>query len=324
MQKGEQGMKVDISLRQREQPQDWIQKYGIHTYELSVNSGEKKKQLVMKGNRLVEVFTPSYQVLPNEIVIEEFDRIAGEIGAVPFKANWDHGWYEQHKEKPNVIMGQYGDSVACLYTLGRLQDTLVTKDDPVDIGIVGRNSIDGSAGFGVSIFTYRKICSNMMMHLASEKMMHVTDIAKLRNFAKETSQNPEVLASITRKHTKNLDKSSIKESIELVLQGAENVVNRYKDMVLEKITLEQAKKIARVMPTKICESLNWLGEDEKTNEIKILDENVSQWKAFNDITDCLTNGYNVQIKKGTELKHKYLSYNGVLSCMKQVDNIFMR
>jgi len=291
--------------------QEWKQ-YKIKSVNLIYNGLPTQRQLIVRDGEPIEVFTDRYQLLPNQEMLQIADKMATVFEAKPAHLA-PRDWFYM-KPKDHVIYNKDQTQCAAIYLFDKKYE--VAKDDFVKLGFVCRNSIDGTTAFSVAAFDFRTICQNMMMHIASAQMFQNTagDYLGLSNVQLEKIRNhqTQTIAAIVKKHTKKLQPEFVQSSFQTVIEKAKEILKHYREMTKLKMTQEKAQRILDVMPTSVSTSLNWLEGNYDTDKWKIkkVPSGLTDWEAFNSITETLTKG-------------KKLSFKSTLKYMKKTDQIFL-
>lgn len=290
--------------------QEWKQ-YGIKSVNLIYNGIPTHRQMIVRDGEPIEVFTDRYQLLPNQEMLQIADKMAEVFKAKPAHLA-PRDWFYM-KPKDHVIYNKSHTQCAAIYLFDAKYE--VAKDDFVKLGFVCRNSIDGTTAFSVAAFDFRTICENMMMHIASAQMFQnkygdylgLSD-AKLEKIKDHQTQT---ITAIVKKHTNKLQPEFVQASFQTVIEKAKEILKHYRQMTKLKLTQEKAQRILDVMPTSVSTSLKWLEDnyDKDKWKIKKVPSGLTDWEAFNSITETLT--------KGTKL-----SFKSTLKYMKKTDQIF--
>lgn len=282
---------------------------GSHTNQLAIE----------KFGRVVNVMTTQYWVVPNFDVIKQVEPILTkkEINAKRFAPNKSEKTYRWANGVGHKSFNVEQTEMAATYMFGDKFD-ITGHGDFVETGFSIRNSESGKAAFSISPFTYRNSCDNRMYHLASEKILGagvllsiVPDEALLKQrqrIADVRQEYSEVLRGFKKSHTKSLKLDLIEKAIIAVKLGAEQVINRYKEMYDMKLLKAQAEAISKRIPTFVTKQLDWL-KVEKDGEIKF-EKDLTQWEAFNDLTRILT--------------HDGRNFAPTLNQFRRVDEILVR
>lgn len=290
--------------------QEWKQ-YGIKSMNLIYNGIPTQRQMIVRDGEPIEVFTDRYQLLPNQEMLQIADKMATVFKAKPAHLA-PRDWFVM-KPKDHVIYNKNQTQCAAIYLFDAKYE--VAKDDFVKLGFVCRNSIDGTTAFSVAAFDFRTICENMMMHIASAQMFQNargdylgladSQLEKIRNHQTQT------IAAIVKKHTQKLQPEFVQASFQTVIEKAKEILKHYRQMTKLKMTQEKAQRILDVMPTSVSTSLEWLEGNYDTDKWKIkkVPSGLTDWDAFNSITETLTKG-------------KKLSFKSTLKYMKKTDQIF--
>lgn len=264
---------------------EW-QQYNLKAETLSRNGNKMNYQVIVKDNVPVSVFTNAYKVLPNEEALAVANEVTSGMGLVP-ASQLDSEW-KMHLDIPAVFYGKKNGVETKMSALYVSQDPielgLGSDSDPVKAGVLVRNSIDGSAGFGACVFMFRQLCGNMSQHLQSRSMMQLStaELGKVGNLKTQT------ITSASFIHRESLKTEVIKSLIENVIKGADDVVKRFKQMKQDQLSKEQAMEIAMKFPATITKNVDWLDFNKKSKQWTPRVNGVTTFDAFQDMTDILS------------------------------------
>lgn len=199
------GADINVSLGEPEQV--WSD-YALEILPIKLDGEDTGDRYIMRNGDHLGTVSDQYRLIPNEEVVAATDQIANAIGAVPFH-DFDGDWYI--KLKNNVFMDTEGRRAHALYAWDDPVD--IGDGDPVQLGFGVHNSIDGSMGLRVGLFTFRHACANMVfMGLNREGM----------NFDQR-----DVLSHSSKKHTKGLEIDQLKAWIQDTVQYGSYVIDAY-------------------------------------------------------------------------------------------------
>lgn len=288
-------------------PRDDFSEFGIRTSDLIFNGQSTKYQAIAKNGELVAIMTKVYKVMPNEQVKTEVESLLDRIGAKAFKPSQSKfNWHETHDDGA-IFNGPLETQMSLSYLFGDKFD-ITGAGDYVQTGFNVINSEDGTYGLGISPFVLRNSCDNRMYHLSHENILGASVSQKVGNESYYKNQRGEgdggkfdvaqnnILTArkelrklkTSRRHSKNLNLEYIYDVVGNIRQFSDKVIQRYKEMVDLKVNQVTAERLAKAMPKRVTDDLSWMGIDKKTGEVTLKD--VTQWKAFNDITQSLTYG----------------------------------
>jgi len=244
MEKSELKDSVEVALGKRDGT--WG-KYGI--FEAPVLFGTTSKyesnyKAVVKQDKLAAIVSRGYTVIPNEEVLQ----IIREAGFEPQRVTYGRGG--------NLMFAELLDE--------RFEGEEVQVGDLVKVGVVVRNSIDGSSSFGADAFTYRLACLNGAVAKGKRfdaiMMRHVGDRAKL----------------IEQFRGNVLD----------VMEKAADLISFYKTAAIVRLNEELAQKILLAgIPFKYLPPYVTPERDPETGKLRtIVVGEYSLWDTFNDIT----------------------------------------
>ena len=282
-------------------------------------------QRIEYNGRFVNYMSLMYNVLPNEDVLKTADLVASVIDAkhsVPKqpKTTQKNNWC---KPKGHVLSNPEETTMIAHYTIGDPIDITGAKDY-VEFGFGVGNAIDGKGGaFKVFPYTYRAVCDNVAYHVANAATLHTgVSVPQLENTKKSFSFNihsvsaadktllkkdPELEKCIEivknakkefnqvnfkKAHFSTLNLEYVTNSILTVVEQGKQLQKAYRDMYNTKVTLKNAQKLFDKIPKSIMTGTKvsqWLDYDKKDSKLTIK-KDVTEWKAFNDITNELTFG----------------------------------
>jgi hypothetical protein len=275
-------------------PRDDFSEFGIRTDNLSFNGLPTKYQTINKNGELVAIMTKVYKVMPNEQVKTEVESLIDRIGAKPFvPAKSKYDWCETD-DKGASFNGPLRTQMSLSYLFPEKFD-ITGEGDHVRTGFNVINSEDGTYGLGISPFVLRNSCDNRMYHLSHENILgeRVRGIVNLKNKAEvsaniRTARGELRKLKTSRRHSKNLDLEYIYDVVGNIKQFSTKVIDRYREMYELKVNQVMADKLAKAMPKRVTDGLNWMNINKKSGAVTLKD--VGQWDAFNDITESLTYG----------------------------------
>ena len=266
---------------------EWTQ-YNLKAETLVRNNTPMNYQVIVKDDKPVAVFTKAYKVLPNEEAIKVANDVTNRMGLVPASQMSSEWKFNATDNFPDVFYGKKNNVVtkmSAMYVSPEPVELGIGSDsDPVKIGVKVGNSIDGSQGFGACVFAFRKVCGNMSQHLQSSRMMQLStaELGRVSNLSTQT------ITSATFIHRESLKIDIVEKLIEDVINGADSVVKRFKDMKQEQLTKEQALEVARVYPATVSKNVDWLDYNKKDKQWTPRVNGVTKFDAFQDMTDILS------------------------------------
>lgn len=197
---------------------------------------------ILKGNELTAITSKRYQLFPNE----EARRV---VQAVTAGGNFQY-------LKSGKSRG--GNAIYDYYTYDGERE--IVPNDPIKLGFVMRNSIDGSTGFGLNLFTYRLICENGAI------------------FGQRT------LGRLGMRHVLGSDFSikAVEQAVEAIVSLGDKVIDLYKGWSMINLNQEIAERLVDSrIPVKYLP--DYIKVKRKTKEVS-LETTPDLWSLFNDIT----------------------------------------
>jgi hypothetical protein len=284
--------------------------YGIESNLIEVNGVQTEQQVITKNEKFVASLDNKYQILPNEDVMEQMTEIGSKIGLVPLEATPRQWYYIQPTKSVIGNKNKYGvtTKIACILVK---PDPIVMPDGKeIKLGLTVKNSIDGHWSFSASTFTFRSICQNMMFHITRQKFGSIGDYLNMENAELDNMKNHQVMqtSNVWKRHTRSLNAEVVAESLQAVFDEGENYINRYKELTQLKMNKKLGITCAMKLPKWATDHepvKEWLNIEKDT--IKV-DERISQWEAFNTLTEALT--------------HNGRKFNTTLMAYSNLDKIF--
>lgn len=286
--------------------------FGIESTLLNINGVQTKQQLITKDKNFVASLDNKYQVLPNEQVMEQMDEIGKAVGLIPLEVAPRDWFYVQPRKSTIGNRNKYGATTKVASILVSPEPYVMPDGKEIKLGLTVKNSIDGQWSFSASTFTFRTICQNMMFHISRQKFRQSGEY-----LAMNSQVNPDQLddhqvlqtSYAYKRHTRSLDVEQVAKSLKQVFEEGKGYLQRYHELSKLKMTKKLGFQIAQALPkwTTDHEPVKaWLDIDPKTG-IKV-DEDVSQWQAFNSITESLT--------------HNGIKFNTTLQAFAKTDKLF--
>jgi len=259
-------------------------RYSILDSELLYDGHGSGYKGVFRNGKLVQIAGDGYKVLPNEEVLELGNQLAASIGAKPF-TEFRGKWYGK--------MGNhalYNKAETQMYALYCQPEPMKVKGvDEVNVGFALNNSIDGSSGFGVSSFTFRFGCGNLVImseQRGQQLNRHYTD----------------VLAWASKRHTSGLkvDRPNLQKFILTVLDRSKEVIDLYREMAVKKMNETVAKRIAESnLPQRALPDHIEFKTVNDRRELTKFDQNRTIWDTYNSVTEAIW--HNVKSDLGTKV-----------------------
>lgn len=251
-----------VETRAGEPEQQWEQ-FGLELVPIeyrSITAGDAKpdgwedtgRRLVARNGKFISDVSKNYKLLPNERLISTANDVARDLGAEPFH-QFDGDWYAQLDD--HVFQDKERRRVHGLYAW---QDGDVGGDE-MSYGFAVHNSIDGSLGFSVGLFTFRHACANMVF-------MGTGGSEESRALSVESER--EVVNRTTHQHTKGLvvEKEGLEQIIKGTLTLVDDVHDTYKQWVSERLEPETVRDLLQ-RPTLGKKDLpNWIADSRTKDE----------------------------------------------------------
>jgi hypothetical protein len=252
-------IKMSTQITGGEASTKWVQDYGIEKIPILLNKEATKSHILAKNGKFVAVVGDHYRVLPNELAIQIANESA-EMSNLRAFSEFGGNDGARMEGQSHVLMNRW--KVHAMYDSGRDVDI---EGDKVKLGLSVHNSIDGSMGFGVGIFTYRFTCSNMAF-------------AGFKGYEAQGK----TLEWIYSRHTESLTGAidALKDKMVMIMEKVHLIADSYDAMSKAQATEELINKIKA---SKISKKI--LPEYCTAEELQVTD--LSEWNVYNDITEAI-------------------------------------
>jgi len=290
---------------------DWdidesYKKYGFRVLQIlkDGNLTDFKAIYSERKDRIIAMPRQGYRLLPNEVVLEAANEVAGTVHLEPFKLITDSiddwktftaksKYYKGKKNGHTVVQSVAGDTHALMdaeatrmfafYKLPKLE--IMDKGEELNFGICVRNSVDGTSGLAIDGFTYRHVCSN----------------ASLITLAQLVKSGMQI--GIKKRHTKNLQigLSNLQNWMFKVASGMDKVKVLYGKWMVEKLNNDTVFKLGRSLPVKYLP--DYINVEKKKITL-VADPIPTMWKTYNEITQKIWH-------EPIELKTKQVLFEGL-------------
>jgi hypothetical protein len=320
--------------------------HGLKHHNLWHNGRATKTRLIEYKDRFVTTTGRTYEVLPNEKVIEIVEEALLEHRDWNLTPDQSHSEGNWHVQNGNLVMSKEtstkptGTSMLARYRFP--QDIDPTGDGrTLHLGICLGNSIDLTQGFAVIPYHFRSGCMNSMYHVRASVMhkegsIQWTGAGSLvkdwgtdsdlqiaqENIRLEEGHIHDVADDNKRlgqriRHTSKLDKDFVIGQIDHGMNVVSTMGERYKELSRLKVSKLTAEQIVNSFPeTAVLEDLVGLSfSHEKDKDGNLTGKNIPEitkpqtnWQMYNQITD--------------KLSHGGLVFNSTLKHMGTLDKIF--
>jgi hypothetical protein len=244
---------------------------------------------------LIAILSREYELYPNEELVKTMDKWTVE----------NH--YKRYEDARYSFTSGSGNAVFLTF-LPRDEEVgsyfIGDRKDKVRLGFVARNSIDGSVGFGLDVFTFRGICYNGSI---------VMNEAGLRAWNPyQVSQN--ATAKLKHRHTKGLTEviEHLDTQIEQLHIVGEQVIAYYRHLATVKLNQVIAEHLAETMiPEKYFQKTGITFEKEKdkkgkiTSEKVVVEQNKDMWTVYNDLSASIWH------QTTTDMRSKFQYFNNL-------------
>lgn len=273
-------------------PQQTYPQYGLELVPVIADGSDTGQRLVRRNGEFVQSVSDRYKLLPNEEAVEAANEVARNLGAEPFH-NFDGDWFIELDD--HVFQDPDRRRVHAMYAWNQS-----TWDDGEDLeyGFIVHNSIDTSLQFGVSLFSFRHACANMVF-------------MGIKQFPENVEQERSVLSSYTRKHTKGfqIEPEILQAQIESALVAVDQIDERYRQWRDTVVTPQIAHGFLDRLPSK--DLPDWLAQDAvdalkdraEEREVESVDQLTREdredaieaqipagemlWDTYNDLTESI-------------------------------------
>lgn len=207
--------------------------FGLELVPIQLDGDDTGRRLILRNGEFISDVSNQYKLLPNERMVQIADQVAYELGAVPFD-EFGGDWYISMDD--HVIMDDEGRRAHALYAWD--EPVRLPDGDSIQLGFAVHNSIDGSLGFNVGLFTFRHACANMVWMGVNAGGMDFDD--------------RDVIAHYSHKHTKELkvEPDALREVMEGVIRVGGDVIDSYSEWQEESLNGEQIVDLIRRFPAK--------------------------------------------------------------------------
>jgi hypothetical protein len=326
-----QPMPSDVGFEYR--PKEQWSDYDLQTYSVFFRGNPTNMQAIVYKGNFVVFRSKDYYVFPHEDIFATLHPVMEQLGMrnlsahIPEHRRFTLAYGQNQKAEVESSYKVFNGKK--IYTGAQLRATYEFKDEKFDVtghgdivqfGATIENTLDGTMSMRISPYSYRQVCSNGAMHLATVAEISQKILQNLRNkFAnvdgslirqqmdtimQESRSFDDLVSRIKKERMTHLTKIPVEwitSRIYLIKESVTGFKQRYREMTDLLVTQQQAELIAERMPKRLVDSLEWLdvkkekvdvktAEGTKTKmetEIRITGK-PTQWKAFNDITENLT------------------------------------
>jgi len=313
--------------------QNW-KEYDLQTYDQFYAGRATDLQAVIYKGNFIAFRNKNFHVFPHEDLFKVIDPVMKELCGViqdqSFRNHTQPFSFVYGENKKALVEANYkffegkkyylASQVRANYVFENEKFDVTGYGDIIKFGVNVANGIDGGLSMQISPYTYRQVCQNGMLHASSMVQIHESIIqnlmkkttfqdltvvnAEIKTAFEETKSFDDLLSRIKKErmsHMTEIPLAWIKSRLYLIKESTQLFKQRYRRMTELFMNIQQAEQIAKTMPKRLVDKLEWLEVktsdiEEKTatgvkvkkqHEVK-LKEKVSQWRAFNDITEDLT------------------------------------
>ena len=262
----------EIKLSLGEVNDKW-KKYGLITAPILLKNrkGEfeqSKYKMIIKNNEVAAIVTQRYSTIPNEEAISIIKEATQDT-------------------KLKFYQEKSDDYRSYMYYLHPKTYKINNDDSKIQLGIVMKNSINGTLGFSLSLWSFRQVCSNGAVVASSE------------------------LASITKRHTGTEvipTVGFVKDAIDSLFDSGRSLIDEYSNMSKVKLNPIIAKQIA--VDQRIPR--HYMPDYIKVKKGQVdLTANPDCWTVFNDISENIW--HNTKTNHGTICQYTELLHRSVMT-----------
>lgn len=298
----------DVSLSAGPSEQVW-EEYGLELVPVRHDGADTGQRLVRRNGEFIAMVSDRYQLLPNEEVVAITDDIARELGAVPF-SDYGGDWYINLDD--HIIQDHEGRRAHALYAW----EQKAVGDNDIEHGLAVHNSIDGSLGLHIALFTFNNACQNMVWIGVQGEGMGFDE--------------REVISYSGHKHTSGLDvdRDAIRARIENVLYLTDDVNGAYESWRDQFVTVGDVKPLIERFPHTDLpgwlqsiddaldeaaeESDDKLSEGERESIIRDgLPAQETVWSAYNDFTEAIWHSESGDTTKRRKYRNLHRVYDPI-------------
>ena len=308
--------------------------YNLHTNNVFFQGADTGMQAIVYKGNFVAFRSKHYHVFPHEDIFVTLDPVMAALNGEPLtekinvesrlsmvygnnkRITVEADWKKEGGKK--II---YGTKVRSEFIFKDEKFDVTGDGDFVQFGATIGNDISGQGSLYISPYSWRQTCKNGMMHLSSvveisekiikdlmlkkENLADVAGISAQIESIMESSKSFDELARKIKKermsHVTKIPVEWISNRVHLLKESAKLFRERYREMTEMIVSQEQAELIAKNMPKRLTETLDWMEVKEEETDVKTangmqkamqrivtMKTVPTQWKAFNDITENLT------------------------------------
>lgn len=208
-------------------PEQVWEEYALELAPILKNGEDTGRRMVLRNGEFLADVSDQYRLLPNERMVAAANQIAKRVDARPFH-QFSGDWYVELDD--HVFMDDDGRRAHALYAFDEGPVDLGHGDD-VQLGFAVHNSIDGSMGFQVGLFTFRHACANMvMMGVGGSGMGFDTR---------------DVIQHGQQRHTKGLNVDTLEAFIEEIIEYGPMILDTYSAWMDESLDASRADQVLR-------------------------------------------------------------------------------
>lgn len=223
-----------IETRTGDPEQTWDE-YGLELVPIEYRSRTQDdwtdtgRRLVNRNGKFIADVSDDYKLLPNERLVGVANDVAQDMGAIPFH-EFDGDWFMTLDD--HVYQDPERRRVHAVYAWEKGE----IGGDAMEYGFGVHNSIDGSLGFSVGLFSFRHACANMVFMGTN---------TSLGAFAEGVESERRVLASDSHRHTHGLevDHEALASRIKSTLVLVDAVDDTYRSWLSRQVTPEDVAAI---------------------------------------------------------------------------------
>lgn len=312
---------------------DWPE-YNLRTDNVFFKGVPTNMQAITYQGNFIAFRSKDYYVFPHEDIFVTLDPVMDAINGKPMtehisKEHRISMHYGQNKKidveadwkKTNGRSVNHGSKIRTAYVFEGEKFDVTGYGDIVQFGANLTNAIDGQGSLSISPFSYRQVCKNGMMHLSTVTNISENIIKNLltkkegldqveainthvRNIMETSKSFDDLISKIKNERMSHLTKIPLEwitSRVYLIKESVTVFKQKYRQMTELLVSQKQAELIAKKMPKRLVDGLEWMQVKDIDEEIKTqtgmqhvvrkevtIKSPTKQWTAFNDITHDLT------------------------------------
>ena len=292
-------------------PRKSWKEYELETFDVLFKGQPTSYQAIFYKGNFIRFAGKHYYIYPHEEILEKIIPLLQDCGAefskVPKRNNFSMVYGKNQKVEVEANTNhRTGDVIATSMSVPFIWEKDYDPGDgyPMNFGGILGNTLDGTGAFYIAPYSERMVCTNGMKHMGSiteistsfvkemnkQKPQLLLDTKKVFSEAEDLDSAMKDLSKMRIRHTQKLPIEVIAMHLKGMKSRIEELKKRYSEMMKEAVSKAEALRLAKNMPTKLLETLDWLDVKKEKGEIKsaTISTPTKKWDAFNDITKELS------------------------------------